>query len=91
MSEYEFGRFVISKAGHDKNNIYIIMKEDLEYVYLVDGAIKTIDNSKRKNKKHIKTIYYVDDNLIMKYKSNQTISNEDIKRAIKIYKTKGEV
>lgn len=91
MSEYEFGRFVISKAGHDKNNIYIIMKEDLEYVYLVDGAIKTIDNSKRKNKKHIKIIYYVDDNLIMKYKSNQTISNEDIKRAIKIYKTKGEV
>lgn len=91
MAEYEFGRFVISKAGHDKSNIYIIMKEDQEYVYLVDGIIKTLDNPKRKNKKHVKGIHYLDDNLIMKYNSNKLITNEDIKRAIKIYQTQGEV
>lgn len=91
MSEYEFGRFIISKAGHDKNNIYIIMQEDSEYIYLVDGSIRTVDNPKRKNKKHIKIIHYYDDNLIMQYNSNKIITNEDIKRAIKIYKTNGEV
>lgn len=91
MSEYEFGRFAISKAGRDKNNIYIILKADSEYVYLVDGNYKTMDKPKKKNKKHIKIIHYIDDTFIMKYRNTQIIRNEDIRRAIKIYQTKGEV
>ena len=42
------GKFAKSKAGHDKNQIYVILKEDAEYVYLVDGKLKTIENKELK-------------------------------------------
>lgn len=45
-----------SKAGHDKNNVYVIIKEETEYVYLADGKLKTIQKPKKKNKKHIQII-----------------------------------
>ena len=37
MITYKPGEFAFSKSGHDKDNLYIIIKEDGEYVYLSDG------------------------------------------------------
>lgn len=50
------GMFATAKAGHDKDKLYVIMREDEEYVYLVDGRIRTMDKPKKKNKKHIQII-----------------------------------
>ena len=50
------GMFSTAKAGHDKDKLYVIMREDEEYVYLVDGRIRTMDKPKKKNKKHIQII-----------------------------------
>lgn len=50
------GKLARSKAGHDKKNIYVILREDDAYVYLVDGKIRTVDKPKKKNKKHIQII-----------------------------------
>ena len=47
------GNMAASKAGHDKGGLYIIIREDEEYVYLCDGRLKKLANPKRKNKKHI--------------------------------------
>ena len=33
------GMFATSLAGHDKGQIYVIIKEEGEYVYLADGHI----------------------------------------------------
>lgn len=45
-----------SKAGHDKNKVYVIIKEEAEYIYLVDGKSRTLEKPKKKNKKHIQLI-----------------------------------
>ena len=79
------GKFATSKAGHDKKKLYIIMEEDEEYVYLVDGELKTLDKPKKKSKKHIQIINRVDENIQNKLELKQIIYNEDIKRAIKLY------
>lgn len=79
------GKFATSKAGHDKTKLYIIMKEDTEYVYLVDGELKTLEKPKKKSKKHIQIINRVDENIQNKLELKQIIYNEDIKRAIKLY------
>lgn len=50
------GMLASSKAGHDRNNIYVIIKEEAEYIYLVDGKSRTIEKPKKKNKKHIQII-----------------------------------
>lgn len=52
------GFLASSKAGHDKNKVYLIIKEDNEYVWLADGEIRTVDRPKKKRKKHIQVIKY---------------------------------
>ena len=79
------GKFATSKAGHDKTKLYIIINEDLEYVYLVDGDLKTLDKPKKKSKKHIQIINKVDEAIQNKLETKAIIYNEDIKRAIKLY------
>lgn len=85
MFEFLFGHMVISKAGHDKGKVFVILKSHSEYIYLMDGIYRTLDKPKKKNIKHVQPIYYVDENLQNKIDNKQTIINEDIKRAIKIY------
>ena len=79
------GKFATSKAGHDKKKLYIIIKEDSEYVYLVDGELKTLEKPKKKRKKHIQIINKVDETIHNKLETSKIIYNEDIKRAIKLY------
>lgn len=50
------GMLASSKAGHDKNTVYVIIKEETEYVQLADGRIRTLEKPKRKNRKHIQII-----------------------------------
>lgn len=79
------GKFATSKAGHDKTKLYVIINEDLEYVYLVDGDLKPLDKPKKKSKKHIQIINRIDETIQNKLETGQIIYNEDIKRAIKLY------
>ena len=78
------GMFAISLAGHDKNQIYVIMKQDAEYVYLADGRLRPIEKPKKKKRKHIQLIKTgLDEELLKKLRDNRIIYNEDIKRALK--------
>lgn len=79
------GKFATSKAGHDKKKLYVIIKEDSEYVYLVDGDLKTLDKPKKKSKKHIQIINRIDEIIQNKLETKAIIYNDDIKRAIKLY------
>ncbi len=80
------GKFATSKAGHDKSKIYVIIKEETEYVYLTDGIYKTVSKPKKKNKKHIQIINKgQDEKITQKLLNKEPVSDEEIKRAIKIY------
>ena len=50
------GMLAASKAGHDRDKVYVIIEEDDEYVYLADGRGRTADRPKKKNKRHIQII-----------------------------------
>lgn len=77
------GMFAISRAGHDKDTLYIIVDETSEYVYVVDGKYKTLDNPKKKNKKHIQIIKKTSDDILRdKLNMKQPIYNEEIRKAI---------
>lgn len=52
----EQGMFAKSKAGHDKDCIYVVISVNDEYVYLADGRIRPVCRPKKKKKKHIQII-----------------------------------
>ena len=76
--------FAISKAGHDKGQMYVILKEEGEYLYLVDGKPRGVDNPKKKKKKPVQPVKTgADEKLAEKIKDMRTIYNEEIRFAIK--------
>ena len=80
--EYKVGMLAKSLAGHDQNQIYVIMREDKEFVFLCDGRLKTIDKPKKKRKKHIQLIKTISEELAVKIAEGSVINNEDIRKAI---------
>lgn len=74
------GMLAVSRAGHDKENTYVIIDEEDEYVYLADGQTRTVDRPKRKNKKHIQVIKKVKLD-----KPTDGFKDLEIKREIKTY------
>ena len=82
MSKFEKGMLARSLAGHDEGNLYIIVKTDQKYVYLVDGNIRTLDRPKRKRKKHVQ--------LILKKYNVSEADDTAIKRILKEWKREEE-
>ncbi len=78
------GMLVTSKAGHDKDTVYVIVSEDAEYVYLSDGRARSVEKPKKKNKKHIQLIKK------MKLDGKETFTDLNIKRCIKEYQKNKE-
>jgi ribosomal protein L14E/L6E/L27E len=86
MTDYKIGNFVKATSGRDKGKVYIIKNATDEYVYLVDGFCRSQIKPKRKNKKHVVDLSFSDENLIKKWENGHKVIDEEIKRAIKIYK-----
>ena len=53
---YEAGMLAWSRAGHDKDTLYVIVKTEGEYVYLSDGRLKPVEHPKKKKIRHIQIV-----------------------------------
>ena len=81
------GFLASSKAGHDKDKIYVIIREDTEYVWLADGRIKTVSNPKKKRKKHIQIIkYFNNEEMQSDLLAGREVSDLEIMMVLKKYK-----
>ncbi|MGN0347687.1 MAG: hypothetical protein ACI4DU_10445 [Lachnospiraceae bacterium] len=83
------GKLVRSKAGHDKNQLYVVVGADQkgkeDFVMVADGKNKCISSPKRKNKKHLQMISDMPMPEIPERVLQKKATNEEIKRAIKLY------
>jgi len=77
-------KLAISRSGHDKDSIYVIVKEEANMVYLADGKLKPVEKPKRKNRKHIQIIEKLPKEITEVF-TQENFRNEEIKRAIKLY------
>lgn len=53
VSEPRLGGIVQSKQGRDKGKLYVICGVTGATLMLADGVVRTLDNPKRKNLKHV--------------------------------------
>ena len=79
--EYEFAMLAWSRAGHDKDTLYVIVKTEGEYVYLSDGRLKPVDHPKKKKIRHIQIVRQIPEELLGL--NIVTIKNEEIRKAIR--------
>ena len=78
------GELATSKAGHDKDRLYMIVGEEGECVYLCDGRLRSVEHPKKKKKKHIQIIHSsAQDTLIQTIKQNLPGERDEIDRQIR--------
>ena len=77
-------KLAVSRSGHDKDSIYVIVKEEANMVYLADGKLKPLEKPKKKNRKHIQIMKQLPKEITEVF-TQENFRNEEIKRAIKLY------
>lgn len=61
--EFRVGQRVRSIAGHDKGTEYVVVRAEENYVYVADGAIRKLENPKKKKFKHIQGSYDISEEI----------------------------
>ena len=80
------GQLATSKAGHDKDRLYVITAEKDDDVYLCDGDLRPPDRPKKKRRKHIQPINdFVDEKLLCRLQNGDRVYGHEIKYALKQY------
>jgi len=77
------GQLAKSIAGRDKGRFMIIIDIiDENYVYIVDGDLRKVENPKKKKIKHLKLLNKRADIVVEKLARKRKVTNEDIKKAL---------
>ena len=79
----DLGSIVQSLAGRDKGKLFLVVGIEDNYVYLVDGNIRKVENPKRKKIKHVELTRYFDGNMAERISKKNKITNQDVKRVIR--------
>lgn len=74
------GTLVYSKAGHDKQNMFLVLKLENGYAYIADGDMRKAEKPKKKKLIHLQKTNYVYENI------SENIENFEIRRIIAQHK-----
>lgn len=79
------GQIIKSKAGRDQGKFFIILDIQDEYVYLVDGQTRRVENPKKKKIKHIQPTKIVIETINHKIENDIRLTNADIRKELIVY------
>ena len=71
---------VVSLAGHDKGNYYYVVSADETYLYLANGKDRSLEQPKRKKRKHAKKVLRSDTRVAEKLRAGDKVLNSELRR-----------
>jgi ribosomal protein L14E/L6E/L27E len=81
--ELEIGQFVKSKAGRDKDRLFLVIAhEDEQYVLVADGDLRKVETPKRKKVKHLVKINQISEEVREKILTEKKVSNALVRRTL---------
>lgn len=82
-SDVKIGQYVKSKAGRDKNHVFIVIDViDFEYVYLADGDVRRLESPKKKKLRHLINLKQISDVVSEKVDDNKKLTNLMLRKEI---------
>ncbi|MDD3314117.1 MAG: KOW domain-containing RNA-binding protein [Syntrophaceticus sp.] len=83
----ELGQLVCSKQGRDRGKYYLVIEMiNDNFVYLVDGEKRRMDNPKQKNIKHLMVYPAVACDIVQKWEAGKNPGNNEVCRVITQFK-----
>ncbi len=78
-----------SKAGHDKNHLYVIIQDEGDYYIVANGTTKTLAKPKKKKKIHLQLIKNIPSTVLEEAK-DKVLDDVLIKRILKVYNRRND-
>ena len=78
---------VRSDAGRDKGKIFVVLSVEGEYLLLADGKSRKVESPKRKKRRHVLFVAADETRLSEKIKSDEKITNSELRRTLAGYRT----
>lgn len=66
MQEWKSELLAVSRAGHDKGTLYVVLEKDETYFWLADGKRRLLEKPKKKKQKHVQVIRHLPEELLEK-------------------------
>jgi len=80
------GRYVWSKAGRDKDRLFIIIDvADDAHVLIADGDLRPVSKPKKKKLKHLRITHKIADEISQTVLSRKKLTDADLRKAIERY------
>ncbi len=83
--EAQKSQIVISKAGHDKGQLFFVLDADERCVTLADGSSRKLEKPKRKNIKHVRFVSESDPVIARKIREDETLLNSELRKALAVF------
>lgn len=80
--EIKVGSLVISKAGRDKGDMFIVLSISDGYAYLANGELRKVDRPKKKKLKHLQGTNMVSEFIANKIEVIGKVTNSEVRKAL---------
>jgi ribosomal protein L14E/L6E/L27E len=83
ISNIQIGQYVRSKAGRDKNHVFLVVGiVDQEYVLLSDGDVRRVERPKKKKIKHLFEFGQISEVVREKIQDDKKLTNLMVRKEI---------
>lgn len=69
MREWKSEMLAISRAGHDKDTVYVVLERDDTWLWLADGKRRFLETPKKKKYKHVQVVKHLPEELLAQMQS----------------------
>lgn len=80
---------VKSTAGRDKGKYFFVLEVEEDFLLLADGKTRKIENPKRKKRKHADFAAHSDCRVAEKIRSEERITNSELRRTLAAFGEEG--
>ena len=80
ISDFNIADVVVSTAGRDKGKYFYVIDVDAVYLSLVNGKDRTLEQPKRKKRKHVEKVLRSETRVAEKLKQGDKVLNSELRR-----------
>ena len=80
LSDIQIADVVIATAGRDRGKLFYVIEMDAVYLSLVNGKDRTLEQPKRKKRRHVDKVLRSETRVAEKLKQGDKVLNSELRR-----------
>ena len=80
LSDFHISDLVISTAGRDKGELFYVIAEEDQFLFLANGKDRPLDRPKRKKRKHVQKVLRPETRVARKLMQGDKVLNGELRR-----------